>query len=159
MDIAAALLRAYAANARVNEYLVERLDPSVWRAKPPAPKLRTIAALVAHVHNCGLVYLRRSMPKLAIPPDLDRFKVTQAAAVKALGAKRRAVLAVLKPALEKGGKVGGSIHDPVQFLTYYMVHDGHHRGQIVWQARLLGYPVDMQTMSGMWQWTARSREL
>jgi uncharacterized damage-inducible protein DinB len=155
---AASLLQAYSASARVNEYLVERLDPSLWRAKPPAPKLRTIAGLVAHVHNCGLIYLKRAAPKVAVPAELDRFRVTQAAAIKALAAKRRAVLAVVEPVIEKGGRVGGSPHDPATFLAYYMVHDGHHRGQIVWQARLLGHPVDMQTMSGMWQWTARSRE-
>jgi uncharacterized damage-inducible protein DinB len=158
LDVAAGLLRAYAASARVNEYLVERLDPAVWRAKPPAPKLRTIAAIVAHVHNCGLAYLRRAAPKVAVPPDLDRFTVTQAAAIRALAAKRHAMLAVLGPALDHKGKVGGSQHDPVTFLTYYMAHDNHHRGQIVWQARLLGHPVSMQTMSGMWMWTARSRE-
>ncbi len=142
----------------MNEYLVERLDPAVWRAKPPAPKMRTIAALVAHVHNCGLVYLRRAAPGLTVPPDLDRFRVTQAAAVRALAAKRRAVLAVLEPALARGGRVGGSSHDPVSFLTYYMVHDGHHRGQILWLARLVGHPVSTETMSGMWQWAARARE-
>jgi uncharacterized damage-inducible protein DinB len=154
----ASLLRAYSASARVNEYLVERLDPALWRAKPPAPKLRTIAALVAHVHNCGLVYLRRAAPKVAVPADLDRFRVTQAGAVKALAAKRRAVLAVLGPIIDRGGRVGGCPHDPATFLAYYMVHDGHHRGQIVWQARLLGHPVSVQTMSGMWQWRVRGRE-
>jgi len=28
----AALVRAYSASARMNQYLVERLDPAVWRA-------------------------------------------------------------------------------------------------------------------------------
>jgi uncharacterized damage-inducible protein DinB len=158
LDVAAALLRSCAASARVNEYLIERLDPSVWRAKPPAPKMRTIAALVAHVHNCGLVYLRRARPGVPVPADLDRFHVTQAAAVKALAAKRRAMVAALGQALARGGRIGGSSHDPVEFVTYYMVHDGQHRGQILLQARLLGHPVSVETMSGMWQWAARARE-
>ncbi len=142
----------------MNEYLVERLDPAVWRAKPPVPKIRPIAALVAHMHNCGLVYLRRGGTGITVPPDLDRFRVTQAAAVRALAAKRRAVVAVAESALVRGGRVGGSPVDAVRFLTYYMVHDGHHRGQVVWLARLLGHPVSMQTMSGMWQWGVRGRE-
>jgi uncharacterized damage-inducible protein DinB len=157
-DLTAQLLGAYSASARVNAYLVERLDPDVWRAKPPAPKMRTIAAIVAHMHNCALVYLRRAAPKVSVPPELDRHTVTQAAAVRALMAKRRAVLEVLEPALERGGRVGRSVHQPVQFLTYYMVHDGHHRGQILLQARLLGHPITIDTMSGMWLWTARARE-
>jgi uncharacterized damage-inducible protein DinB len=158
LAISTALLRSYAANARVNEYLVERLDPAVWRAKPPAPKLRTIAALVAHLHNCGLAYLRRATPKVSVPADLDRHQATQKAAVRALAAKRRAWLAVLESALERGVRVGHSKHDPVDFMTYYMVHDAHHRGQIVMQARLLGYPISVQTMDGMWLWASRYRE-
>ena len=158
LSTSAELLRAYSASARVSAYLVERLDPAVWRAKPPAPKLRTIASIVAHMHNCALVYLRRAAPKVSVPPELDRHRVTQAAAVRALMAKRQAMLAVLEQALERGGRVGHSVHPPVQFLTYYMVHDGHHRGQILIQCRLLGYPISVKTMSDMWQWSARARE-
>ena len=154
-SLSAALLRACAASAQVNEYLVERLDPAVWRAKPPAPKMRTIAAMVAHLHNCSLTYLRQATPKVTVPPDLDRHRVTQAAAVRALAAKRRALLAVLEPALELGRRVGRSKHQTVEFITRYMVHDGHHRGQIVLQARLLGYPLSIQTIDGMWLWMSR----
>lgn len=144
------LLRVCAANARVNEYLVERLDPAVWRAKPPAPKMRTIAAIVAHMHNCGLAYLRQATPKVSVPPDLDRHRVTQAAAVRALAAKRRARLTAFEAALERGTRIGHSKQDPIEFVTYYMVHDGHHRGQILIPSRLLGYPISSETMSGMW---------
>jgi hypothetical protein len=72
-----ALLRAYSASARVNQYLVERVDPAVWRAKLPGAG-RTIAALVAHLHNCGLVYVRRAPGGEATPGELDRFRVTAA---------------------------------------------------------------------------------
>lgn len=51
-------------------------------------------------------------------------------------------------ALERGTRIGHSKQDPIQFVTYYMVHDGHHRGQIMIQARLLGYPISSETMSG-----------
>jgi DinB superfamily len=67
--ISEALLRAYSASARVNQYLVEHLDPGVWRAKPPGGG-RTIASLVAHLHNCGLVYLRRAPGGEATPGEL-----------------------------------------------------------------------------------------
>jgi uncharacterized damage-inducible protein DinB len=156
VDVGAALLRAYAASARVNQYLVERLHPSVWRAKPPSPRMRTIAALVAHVHNCGLVYLKRAAPTVAVPAELDRFRVTPAQSARALEAKRQAVLKIAGDAVKRGGRIGP--HDAATYLAYYMVHDGHHRGQILLQARLLGHPVSTETMSGMWQWPARARE-
>ena len=155
-DVGAAFLRAYAASARVNQYLVERLHPSLWRAKPPAPRMRTVAALVAHVHNCGLVYLKRVAPSVAVPGEMDRFRVTPAQAARALEAKRQAVLEIAAVALQRGGRIGP--YDAATYLAYYMVHDGHHRGQILLQARLLGHPVSTETMSGMWQWPARARE-
>lgn len=159
IDASATLLSAYSASARINQYLIERLHPSLWRAKVPGPKVRTIAALVAHVHNCGLVYLRRAAPKVPVPPELDRFSVTQKQAVKVLGAKRKAVLRIVKHCLKEKGRVDGwSSGNAAMFLAYYMSHDAHHRGQIVTLARLLGHPVSTKTMSGMWQWSVRSRE-
>jgi uncharacterized damage-inducible protein DinB len=142
----------------VTQYLVERLHPAVWRAQPPGPKVRTVAALVAHLHNCGLVYLQRAAPGVRVPDELDRFRVTQGQAARALGHKRKAVLAIAGAALEQNARIDGFRPDAATFLAYYMVHDGHHRGQIVFLARLLGHPVSVQTMSGMWQWGARAAE-
>jgi uncharacterized damage-inducible protein DinB len=153
-DVAASLLDAYSASARVNVYLVKQLHRSVWDAKPPEPKMRTIAAIIAHVHNCGLVYLKRQTPGVPVPDELDRFRVTPAAAARALEAKRRAVLKIVGPALGQSDRIGGSPHDAATFLAYYMAHDAHHRGQIALQARLLGHPVSTETMSKMWQWRA-----
>ncbi|HEX9704955.1 MAG TPA: DinB family protein [Gemmatimonadales bacterium] len=153
-----ALLQAYSASARVNQYLVEQLDGAVWRAPSPVPKGRTIAAQVAHLHNCGLLYLERTAPGVRVPGELDRFRVTPAQAARALGAKRRAVLGIVGAALSGDGRITGFPYDAAGYLAYYMVHDSHHRGQIVQQARLLGHPVSMKTMSGMWQWKTRARE-
>jgi len=44
----------------------------------------------------------------------------------------------------------GFHHDAAGYLMYYMLHDAHTRGQIVLQARLLGYPIKQKTMIGMW---------
>ena len=158
---AAALLRVYSASARVNQYLVERLDPAVWRASVrgnDGKAVRTIAALVAHLHNCGLRYLVRTEPAVAVPAELDRLRVTRAQAVRALGAKRRAVLRIVGRALAEGRSIVGFPHDAAHYLAYYAVHDGHHRGQIVMLARLLGHPISQETMSGMWQWAKRAGE-
>jgi uncharacterized damage-inducible protein DinB len=161
-DPAAALLRAYSASARVNQYLVERLDLAVWRAVVPQPggkgRARTIAAIVAHLHNCGLRYLERTDPTAAVPAELDRATVTPARAVRALGAKRRAVLEVVGAALADGRPIVGFQHDAATYLVYYLGHDHHHRGQVVLLARLLGHPVSRETMAGMWHLAARARE-
>jgi len=149
LDAAAALLQAYSASARINQYLVERLHPAVWR---------TVAPLVAHMHNCALRYLERTAPEVPVPGKLNRHRVTQQQAVRALGAKRKAVLAIVGAAVQDNSKIVGSPHRAAAFLAYYMAHDAHHRGQIVQRARQLGHPISQQTMIGMWQWTARGKE-
>jgi uncharacterized damage-inducible protein DinB len=160
-DPAASLLRACSASARVNQFLVERLHPEVWRQRPrsgPAAGAKTIASIVAHLHNCGLRYLERTEPGAAVPKPLDRHRVTQREAVRSLGAKRRAVLAVVGAALRESRPIVGFPHDAATYLAYYLGHDHHHRGQIALLARLLGHPIDEDTMAGMWQWTARAAE-
>jgi uncharacterized damage-inducible protein DinB len=153
-----ALLKAYSANARINQYLVQELDPAIWQAPPPGPKTRTIAALVAHMHNCGLRYLERTAPGFPVPLELDRKKATRAQAMRALAAKRKAVLAIVGGALKDDGRIVGFHHDAAGYLSYYMIHDAHHRGQIVLQARLLGHPITQKTMIGMWEFSKRAKE-
>ncbi|HXM37321.1 MAG TPA: DinB family protein [Gemmatimonadales bacterium] len=158
VSVADGLLKAYSANARINQYLVQHLDPAVWHAPSPVPKGRTVAALVAHLHNCGLRYLERTAPGFPVPAELDRRRVTRAQAARALAAKRKAVLAIVGGALEDDGHIVGFHHDAAGYLMYYMIHDAHHRGQILLQARLLGYPMSRETMIGMWEFSKRAKE-
>ncbi len=153
-----ALLKAYSANARINQYLVQQLDPAVWRAPSPLSRGRTIAAQFAHIHNCGLRYLERTAPGVTVPGELDRSRVTQAQAARALGAKRKAVLAIVGAALKDNSRIVGFPSDAAGYLAYYMIHDGHHRGQVVLQARLLGQPISQKTMIGMWEFSKRAKE-
>jgi len=153
-----ALLTAYAASAAVTPFLVSRLDPAIWRTKPGFPRAKPIAWIVAHLHNCGLRYLERTAPGVPVPGELDRFRVTPAQAVRALRAKRKAVLTIVGAALTGDGRIVGFPYSAAEYLAYYMVHDAHHRGQIFQIARMLGRPLDQATMSGAWQWSARAKE-
>src|SRR2546427_11688754 len=94
VDPTAALLTAYAASGRINRYLVGRLPRAIWRVPPPGGKGRTIAALVAHLHNCGLRYLERAAPE-GVPGELDRSRATPARAARALAANARAAVRIV----------------------------------------------------------------
>jgi uncharacterized damage-inducible protein DinB len=43
-------------------------------------------------------------------------------------------------------------------LTYFVAHEGHHRGQIVMLARQLGYRLPVEITGGLWHFTKRSKE-
>ena len=54
-----AAVRIFAANDRMNQVLIEHLDPAAWRAKPPG-KARSIAAIFTHMHNVRCKWVRLS---------------------------------------------------------------------------------------------------
>src|ERR1700693_5930889 len=79
-----ALLNAFDTNDRINQYLIENLPAAAWRAEPPEGKGRTVAAIVAHMHNVRVMWLKAAAKGSKIPEQLDRSSVTPAQASKAL---------------------------------------------------------------------------
>lgn len=77
-----ALLRAFDTNDRINRYLIENLPVEAWRAKPPDGKGRSIASIVAHVHNVRVMWLKAARAG-DLPEQLNRATVTPAEAVRA----------------------------------------------------------------------------
>jgi hypothetical protein len=51
LDLSQALVESYAVNDRMNQIVIEHLDPAAWRAKLPGSRGRTIAAIFSHVPN------------------------------------------------------------------------------------------------------------
>jgi uncharacterized damage-inducible protein DinB len=150
-----ALLQAYEINDRINQYLIDNLPQAAWRAEPPDGKGRTIAAIVAHMHNVRVMWLKAAAKGSKVPDQLDRLKVTPTQAKKALEESREALRAVLKSALEGDGRVKGFRPDVGSFFGYLVAHDAHHRGQITMLARQAGHPISQSAMFGMWEWGTR----
>jgi uncharacterized damage-inducible protein DinB len=152
-----ALLTSFDTNDRINQYLIENLPTEAWRAEPPQGKGRTIAAIVAHLHNVRVMWLKAAAKGSKIPEQLDRASVTPAQATKALEQSRAALSAVLKSALESDGRIKGFRPDVAGFFGYLIAHDAHHRGQICMLARQVGHPLSQKAMFGMWEWGTRGR--
>ncbi len=151
-----ALLQAYAAHDRINHYLLENLPAEAWDAKPEAG--RTIAAIVAHMHNVRVMWLKAAKVE-HIPAQLDRHTVTREQALAGLAESRDGILRLLGSALATTGKVKNSPPDAAHFLAYQIAHDAHHRGQICMLARQLGHKLPQQAEFGMWEFGKRSQEV
>ena len=151
--IGEALLAAFDTNDRINQYLLDNLAPEAWRAEPPQKKGRDIAAIVAHMHNVRVMWLKATGGK--IPGQLNRHDVTPPQAKKALEASRSALREVLQNSLAGNGRVKGFRPDVAGFLAYLITHDAHHRGQISMLARQTGHPSSQKAMFGMWEWGSR----
>ena len=147
-----ALLNAFAINDRINQYMIDNLPAKAWRAEPPAGKGRAVAAIVAHMHNVRVMWLKAAAKGSEIPDQLDGHRVTPAQAKKALEQSRAALSEVLKSACESDGRIKGFKPDVAAFFAYLIAHDTHHRGQIAMLARQLGHALPQKAMFGMWEW-------
>ena len=149
------LLRAFDTNDCINKYLLENLDRAAWNAPPPDGKGRTVAQIVAHMHNVRVMWLKAAAKGSKIPEQLNRASVTVPGAIKALEQSRAALRAVLKSALDGNGRVKGFRPDVAGFFGYLVAHDAHHRGQICMLARQTGHPLPQKAIFGMWEWGSR----
>ena len=154
---AEALLTAFETNERINQYLIENLPAEAWRAEPPNGKGRNIAAIVAHIHNVRVMWLKASAKGSKIPEQLDRASVTPGQASKALQESYAALAAVMETALKSDGRIKGFRPDVAGFFGYLVSHDAHHRGQIAMLARQVGHPLSQKAIFGMWEWGSRGK--
>jgi uncharacterized damage-inducible protein DinB len=154
-QLPAALLNTFDTNHRINQYLIDNIAPAAWKAKPADGKGRTISAIVAHMHNVRVMWLKVSAKGSEIPEQLDRAAVTPAQAVRALEQSREALRQLISRALKTDGRIKGFRPDVAGFLGYLIAHDAHHRGQIAMLARQLGHPLPQKITFGMWEWGSR----
>jgi uncharacterized damage-inducible protein DinB len=151
--LADALLSAFDTNDRINQYLLDNLPTEAWRAEPPGNKGRDVAAVVAHMHNVRVMWLKAT--KGEVPDQLDKFTITPAQAKKALESSRAALREVLHTSLHDDGRIKGFRPDVAGFFGYLIAHDAHHRGQIAMLARQSGHAIPQKATFGIWEWGVR----
>jgi uncharacterized damage-inducible protein DinB len=167
-DPAEALLTAWRTNSRVTAYLLERLPAALWDAQVPGAPRRTVRMIAAHLHNvrCSWVKTLGREHGLAIPASVERRKVGRRELLAALARSSKAIEALLALGLANGGQVPPSKGyvwrnlplDVPHVLTYFVAHEGHHRGQIIMLARQLGHRLSTEVTGGVWQWNKRVQE-
>ena len=156
-----ALAEAYMLNDRMNQIVLEYLDPRAWRLKPPGSGVRPIVAIFTHVHNIRRKWIRLSAPHIELPVELDRERCTQKQARAALGDSARRCAEMIREALTGDeGRIAKFHRDGwapkwqsgAGMYAYMVAHDAHHRGQACMLAHQLGYKLPMKAISGMWSW-------
>jgi uncharacterized damage-inducible protein DinB len=159
-----AAVQIFAVNDRMNQILIEHLDPAAWKAKPPAKlpgNARTIAAIFTHMHNVRTKWVRLTAPHLKVPTQLNRAHCTPQQARAGLAESAARCAEMLAEALGGGkGRVSKFRRDGwarpwpvgVEMLCYMLSHEAHHRGQVCLLARQLGFPLSTEVTSGLWNW-------
>jgi uncharacterized damage-inducible protein DinB len=159
-----AAVQIFIVNDRMNQILIENLDPSAWIAKPPSKppgKVRTIAAIFTHVHNIRCKWVRLTAPHLQVPIQLKSAHCTPRQACEGLAESAVRCAEMLAEALVGGrGQIERFLRDgwarpwPVgpEMLCYMLCHEAHHRGQVCMLAHQLGFALPIEVTSGLWNW-------
>jgi uncharacterized damage-inducible protein DinB len=167
-DLRDTILAAWRTNNRVTTFFVEQLPAPLWSAGVPGAPRRTIRMIAGHIHNARCMWLKMIGAEhgIPVPARVDRRRVNRRELVSALKRSGAGIGRLLELGLDNGGSIPiPSTYawrnlplDVGHVLTYFVAHEGHHRGQIVLLARQLGQRLPDAVTNGLWQWTTRAKE-
>ena len=168
VDQRESLLAAWRTNNRVTIFLIENLPKELWEATVPGAPRRTVRMIAGHMHNARCMWVKTlgRQHGIAVPSPVNRHKVGPKELISALGRSSRGIANLLTLGCDHGGTIPVSSSytwrnlplDVGHVLTYFVAHEGHHRGQIVMLARQLGHRLPVEITGGLWQWTRRAKE-
>lgn len=166
--LSGSLLEAWSTNNRIMIFLVEQLPAALWEAAVPGTPRRTVRMLAGHIHNARCMWIKTlGRPHgIAVPATVDRHRVSRSQLIRALERSGRGIASLLALGLERDGQIPPTAAyawrnlplDVGHVLTYFVAHEGHHRGQSVLVARQLGQRLPAPVTNGLWQWTKRAAE-
>jgi uncharacterized damage-inducible protein DinB len=167
-DLRDTILAAWGTNNRVTVFLVENLPSPLWGASVPGAPRRTVRMIAGHIHNARCMWIKMVGKEhgIPVPHKVDRRTVSRKELVFALKRSSLGIDGLLSLACDRGGSIPiPSTYvwrnlplDVGHVLSYFVAHEGHHRGQIVLLARQLGHRLPASTTGGLWQWTKRAGE-
>jgi uncharacterized damage-inducible protein DinB len=124
--------------------------------------------IAGHIHNARCMWIKTLGKEygIEVPRPVNRYKVEPTELITALGHSSRGITSLLNLGCDRGGTIPTSSAytwrnlplDVGHVLTYFVAHEGHHRGQIVMLARQLGYRLPAEITGGLWQWSRRATE-
>jgi uncharacterized damage-inducible protein DinB len=162
------LFAAWRTNNRVTIFLVEHLPQELWGAVVPGAPRRTVRMIAGHIHNARCMWIKTLGKEhgIAVTRAVNRHKVEPKELIRALGHSSRGITSLLTLGCNRGGTIPAPSSytwrnlplDVGHVLTYFVAHEGHHRGQIVMLARQLGCRLPAEITGGLWQWSKRAKE-
>lgn len=161
----AGIVAAWETNNLVTIYLVQHLPAPLWPMTVPGSPRRTVGSIAAHLHNsrCRWIKALGARDRILPPPMVDLRRVRAPELVRALTRSSAGIVRLIELGAERGGSVPRSSWqnfptDLPHFLTYFVAHEAHHRGQLIMLARQMGHRLPADATNGMWQWIARRRQ-
>ena len=164
-DLTRGVMAAWRTNSRATTYLVQHIPRDVWSSPVPGVPRLTVRMIAAHVHNARCRWIRSLGARHGVvaPPLVNLRRVGRAELVRALSRSSRGIVRLIELGASRGGTVPRATWqnfptDLAHFLSYFVAHEAHHRGQLALVCRQLGRRLPGPVAAGLWQWTRLARE-
>ncbi|HJP92324.1 MAG TPA: DinB family protein [Pyrinomonadaceae bacterium] len=165
MEDAQALIDAWQTSHRVTVYLIENLPAELWSKTVPGVPRRTVRMIAAHLHNARCMWIKMigASHGIAVPRTVNGRTVRPSELTRALERSSESIVRLIRLGVAHGGSVPPAAWqnfptDLVHFLSYFVAHEAHHRGQLCMMARQLGHRLPPEVTGGLWQWKKRHKE-
>lgn len=159
------LIDVWRTSNRVTTYLIEKLPPELWSMSVPGSPRRTVRSIAAHLHNsrCAWIKMIGGRKGVVVPKTVNVRTVRPAELLRALARSSEGMVALIELGIARGGAIPPAAWqnfptDLAHFVSYFVAHEAHHRGQLCMLARQLGHRLPSEVTGGLWQWKQRSRE-
>lgn len=100
---------------------------------------------------------------VGVPKRVDGRTVRPSQLAKALERSSEGMIELIRLGIARGGAIPAAAWqnfptDLIHFLSYFVAHEAHHRGQLCMLARQLGHRLPSEVTAGLWQWKKRAKE-
>jgi len=149
-----ALLEAWKTHNDKNRLLLESISSEGMEKTLSTRGGRTIAQQWIHIHNVRLQWLEICAPdiyKKSKPLDKSA-SVSKTSLVRDLEESGRCVAELLGRGADNDGKIKGFKKGVIQFLSYLISHESHHRGNMMLTLKQSGEKLPDAVKWGLWEW-------
>jgi uncharacterized damage-inducible protein DinB len=155
MDFNEQLIDTWRIHNRINVYLLSALTEDALGGVS-ASKGRNVGAVLAHMHNVRLMWLKSAAPELleGLEKLEPRAALNTALLKSALVSSGVGIEKLIHGGLETG-KIKGFKPHPVAFVGYLIAHESYHRGELGLILAQSGHPLDDKVAYGQWEWGVR----
>lgn len=146
-----ALLETWQIHNRIILYLLDGI-PSEGLSDAAAPRQRTVADHLAHIHNVRLMWLKVAAPELLTGLEKTEKEADRALLSASLETSGKAIEELLR---RSDGKIKGFKPHASAFVGYLISHEGYHSGKVDLILRMNGHALDDKIHYGIWEWGSR----